>query len=380
MSSPISGKRYLPLDGIRGVAVALVIVHHAFYLTHATNRITALLVHLASSCWIGVDLFFVLSGYLITGILLRSKAEPGYFRIFYMRRFLRIFPLYYGCLLAAWVGAALIRPDTVGLFDFGWNLTYLANVRLALHGWAWRPVSHLWSLSVEEQFYLVWPTVILLLPRRRTALWIAALFGVFVTVRHILAAAIPLSADAVFGVLHLDGLLLGAALAALHLSRPRGESALTRAWVLFLGSAGILMLQARHSGALNWHVWQGIGYLNYSLVALCGAAWIAISVYPPERGAVNRLLSVRPLVQMGKYSYAMYVLHYPLDTALRALQLHPSSVYGTIVYTLALGAASFAAALLTWKAIEERCIRLKDRRFGYGAAPQPQTAEAVTAR
>lgn len=380
MSPPASGKRSLPLDGIRGIAVALVIVHHAFYLTHATNRITTLFVHLASSCWIGVDLFFVLSGYLITGILLRSKGESGYFRIFYMRRFLRIFPLYYGCLFTAWLAATIVRPDLIAGFDFGWNLTYLANVRLALHGWAWRPVSHLWSLSVEEQFYLVWPTVILLLPRRRTALWIAGLFGVFAAVRHLLAAAIPLSADTVFGLLHLDGLLLGAALAALHLSRPRAESARTAAGTILLGSAGILLLQARHSGALNWHLWQGVGYLNYSLVALCGAAAIALSVYSPERGAVNRFLSMRPLVEMGKYSYAMYVLHYPLDTALRALHLHPSSVYGTIVYTLALGAGSFAAALLTWKAIEERCIRLKDRRFVYGAAPEPEMAGAATAR
>lgn len=380
MSSPVPGKRYLPLDGVRGIAVALVIIHHAFYLTHATNRITTLLVRLASSCWIGVDLFFVLSGYLITGILLRSKGESGYFRIFYMRRFLRIFPLYYGCLLTAWLAAALVRPDAIPRFDFGWNLTYLANLRLALHGWAWRPVSHLWSLSVEEQFYLVWPTIILLLPRRRMALWIACLFGVFAAVRYVLAAAIPLSADAVFGVLHLDGLLLGAALAALHLPRPRAESARTKAWAVFLAAAGILLVEARNTGALNWHLWHGVGYLNYSLVALCGAAAIALSVYSPEHGVLNRLLAMRPLVEMGKYSYAMYVLHYPLDTALRALHLHPSSVYGTIVYTLALGAGSFAAALITWKLIEERCIRLKDRLYVYAAAPEPEMAEAVTAR
>src|ERR1051326_5357564 len=216
MSSPNLSKRNLPLDGIRGIAIALVIIHHGFFGAKPSGALSTFVARLAASCWVGVDLFFVLSGFLITGILLKSRDSAGYFRIFYMRRFFRIFPLYYSCLAAALLVSAAFYSDVTPKLDLSWNLLYLANIRLALHGWAWRPVSHLWSLSVEEQFYLVWPTVIFLLPRRHTLSAISAIFVAFLALRQVFAFLIVGHREFVFGVLHLDGLLLGAALAALR--------------------------------------------------------------------------------------------------------------------------------------------------------------------
>jgi peptidoglycan/LPS O-acetylase OafA/YrhL len=147
------------LDGLRAVAVGAVMLQH-FWLGAGLFDFGAM----------GVRLFFVLSGFLITGILLKSRElldsgeqRPSFaLGRFYIRRFLRIFPLYYAVLLAAWL---LRLWGTRG--EMGWHLAYLTNVDLFLRGRWWGDISHFWSLAVEEQFYLVWPLVILLAPRRR---------------------------------------------------------------------------------------------------------------------------------------------------------------------------------------------------------------------
>ena len=120
--------------------------------------------------WIGVDLFFVLSGFLITGILYDAKGGPHYFRNFYMRRSLRIFPLYYAFLILIFAVMPLLRAsgaDHVGKQVWMW--TYLSNVLFARVGWEGMPAhtTHLWSLAIEEQFYLLWPLLVWLASRRR---------------------------------------------------------------------------------------------------------------------------------------------------------------------------------------------------------------------
>lgn len=99
--------------------------------------------------WAGVDLFFVLSGFLITRILAESRGARNYFRVFYVRRFLRIFPLYYASLLL------LVVLFGVGARESAWYWLYASNVRMTLDGWPAAPISHFWSLAVEEQYYLV---------------------------------------------------------------------------------------------------------------------------------------------------------------------------------------------------------------------------------
>ena len=170
----VEAQRLPPLDGVRGLAVLAVMISHFYGLNRLkdllwTDRIYATL---TDGGWIGVDLFFVLSGFLITGILYDSKGGEGYFRSFYMRRVLRIFPLYYGFLFVVFVVAPLLvqpRPnDLQWLIDHQWwYWLYIPNFLGATFTNHVPPYTgHLWSLAIEEQFYICWPLVVFLCSRR----------------------------------------------------------------------------------------------------------------------------------------------------------------------------------------------------------------------
>lgn len=367
--------RNLCLDGIRGIAIALVIVHHAFANVAVSSAFMAWIVSLTRSAWVGVDLFFVLSGYLITGILLRSRDRRGYFRIFYMRRFFRIFPLYYSC-LALLVAVWFVSPGLRSSLALPWNFFYLANVHFALAAWTWPPISHLWSLSVEEQFYLIWPALIFLMPRRRTLAAILALFCGFVLFRQGVAMGGGANATLIYAVFHLDGLLVGAALAALHLAAPDARRGRSAAWAILAGASAALVFECLRNRGLIWSSWKGLEYLNYSLVAVAGAALIGVSIYSDAGAWVNRIFRWPVLTALGKYSYCIYILHYPIDFVCRKLHLHPAGFAATIPYAILLGGAAFGCAAITWKFLEEPCIRLKDRLFTYEAAVGGRAAAA----
>ena len=152
--------RIRPLDGLRGLAVLAVVLYHATLLAPGTGATGRTLLAAARLGWAGVDLFFVLSGFLITRLLVESRGADNYFRVFYARRLLRIFPLYYVSLL---VLVLLFRvPGGESL----WYWLYASNVKATLSGWPSAPLSHFWSLAVEEQYYLVWPLAVSLLSRR----------------------------------------------------------------------------------------------------------------------------------------------------------------------------------------------------------------------
>ena len=171
-----SGRKHFPeLDGLRGIAILLVLATHYQMAIPAHTAAERALKNILAHGWAGVDLFFVLSGFLITGILYDSKGQSNYFRNFYGRRTLRIFPLYYGFLAVVLIGliaTATARHWNPSLPQFRnlwslqpWLWTYTFNIACALgHGSA--HLGQLWSLSVEEQFYLVWPLVICFFPRR----------------------------------------------------------------------------------------------------------------------------------------------------------------------------------------------------------------------
>ena len=367
-----AGARNVSLDGIRGIAIALVIFYHAFGDVTTTSHWAAPIVWAANSGWVGVDLFFVLSGYLITGILLQTRDRSGYFRIFYMRRFFRIFPLYYSYLFFLFLVARVhVKWRAINLL---WHVFYLSNVSMALHDSS-ALVSHLWSLSVEEQFYLVWPALILLVPRRHTIAVIGALFCLLVVIRQWFGM-VSANNYVVYGILHLDGLLLGSALAVFHRSSPRLPRAATAAWAVLLIAGGILFTEVFHNRGLIWWSWRGSQYLNYSLVAVAGVALVAATVYSGAHSRINHALTFRPLVALGKYSYAMYILQTPLDAEFRIFHVHQYGVPGAILYTILLGGASFVCALGTWKVLERPCLELKERWFPY---PSPATRRPVMA-
>ncbi|MBS0244284.1 MAG: acyltransferase, partial [Proteobacteria bacterium] len=166
------------LDGIRGLAVIMVLLFHFICAATPLNNIEALVIRFFNYGAYGVELFFVLSGFLITGILYDARSKPNYFKNFYIRRTLRIFPLYYGVLFLTFVVAPLIPwlsgPTLSYMAEHqAWAWLYATNVFIAIKGyWAYAYLEHFWSLSVEEHFYLFWPFLVYWLapsPRRLMA-------------------------------------------------------------------------------------------------------------------------------------------------------------------------------------------------------------------
>lgn len=380
------GPSHLPaLDGVRGVAALMVMLHHfaldPAVVTPAALRVVAPL----RLAWCGVDLFFVLSGFLITRVLLAARGSPGYYRRFFVRRALRIFPLYYATLLGVLVVApALLPAVTAAPLDAhqGWLWLYLTNVASVLRGTgvftnAHFDVNHFWSLAIEEQFYLVWPAVVArcgarALPRACALGLAAGLATRFALLRG------DVSSQALYALTpcRLDGLLLGAAMAS-AMASDAGRRALHRAapWALAAGGAGVAWIVSRHGPAFWTRAMMGPGY---SLVALLFAGVVAHVVTRPE-ALPARALAHPALVAVGARSYGLYVLHrvgvvravVPLEpTAMGRALLGPAAPLeraepvGLAVFMLLSVAVSFAAAEVSLRALERPFLRLKDRLAG----------------
>ncbi len=324
--------RQIPaLDGLRGIAIAAVMVFHFTLYGPYSNALMRGLpaigpaLHLAMAGWGGVDLFFVLSGYLITAILLRTKAAPGYFRRFYARRVLRIFPLYY---LFLAVGIALSsRLPPAWSAEGSWQLwlwTYLTNFKIGSAGWSSVPraYEHFWSLAVEEQFYLLWPLLVFKLDERRLARVCGAMIAFALLFR---VDAVLLLEEPVLGYVstlgRVDELAAGGLLATLLVIRGREEAArqLPARWLLALGGGALTGL------ALLWWQRDGLSHLDPVVVVLgptllagLASAAVAVCVTWGESNRLARLLTFAPLRWMGRVSYGLYVLHTPVLVTLFA--------------------------------------------------------------
>jgi peptidoglycan/LPS O-acetylase OafA/YrhL len=326
--------RKLELDGLRAFAFLAVFLHHAFGLP---------------MMWAGVDLFFVLSGYLITGILLKDRDRPDYFRRFYARRFLRIFPPYYLVLLVVF---ALTYPGWRS--DWYVYAAYVSNVRSALSPQVGSPdLAPMWSLAIEEQFYLLFPPLVFVLSTRRltSALWLV------VALAFACRLSFTLAFDSHWPVYYLlparaDLLAGGALLAVTERERP----AWFRRWAprgVWLSAASLLLfvalsaLPSFRTGA-NSLLFNSVGY---GLVGL-GMTGLVAS-FASMRG--HRLLAPfrsAPLVFLGTISYMMYLCH------LTVLNHTPGTgaARAAVAFTLVVG---FSA--LSWFAFEKPLQALKDR-------------------
>jgi len=296
------------LDGIRGLAILLVLIYHLgnsvaveFGLPRAF-RVTGL-------GWVGVDLFFVLSGFLITGILYDSKGNSHYFKNFYMRRALRIFPLYFSALLfllllrTAWPSLGLY-----GTSSDAWLWAYLTNVVMAVNGaGAFGLMDHFWSLAIEEQFYLVWPFVVFSLDRAGAMRVAFAMCLVAPLLRILLAFTTDNSiAIYVLSPTRMDALAMGALLAL----ATRGQDAVDvrtlvrpAAWTA-LGVLMVLMAIVALSDDVSAHS-QAMQTVGLSLVALLGGTAIVLALASPAR----HLFEHGVMRWFGKYSYGLYVWH-----------------------------------------------------------------------
>ena len=320
--------------------------------------------------WIGVQLFFVLSGFLITGILLDARNAPDYYRSFFVRRVLRIFPLYYATLLVLFVllpalgllPSSFKRDTMVELSHWA----YFSNWYGAFHpGEA--AVSHFWSLAVEEQFYLLWPFVIY----RRSAEWVMRLcFAIAAAALSLRVAMLLTGTPGIYTFLatRMDALALGGATAAAF----RVPSAAS--WTLnhrrFLLGASLLSLVAGAAISRGYYFTDpmtlsvGLTFLAVAFALLVAAGAAADHLGPAGWLGVLRWTFLR---RVAKYSYAMYVLSVPLHflvgkPLLSALGLDPgNSVVVGFTYIIVGTALSFLAAAASFHLLEVHFLNLKDR-------------------
>jgi len=361
------------LDGVRGLAILLVLLHHFVGQTTATNSFEAAAIWLCSYGSLGVDLFFVLSGYLITGILYDSRPKPLYFRSFYIRRVLRIFPLYYGVLAIVF----FVVPAIPGLRDSeiaalrdhqAWAWLYGVNVYLAIQGrWALSYIEHFWSLAVEEHFYLVWPLIVWLLAGKRRVFLTVSLAIAAVSLGGRAVASLSGASPVVTTVLtpfQLDALLLGAFL-AVYLRRPDAEAAARRALTaMALGGGALLLLQFSLSHFLEVGLqMRSLRGGAFHMVLTAVLLWALVA---SPSSISSRFFCSHPMIALGKYSYGLYVYHHFLSFYFtrHGTEFTLASVVGShtgAVAIQALGgmAVSMAIAWLSYEFFEKYFLQLK---------------------
>ena len=343
------------LDALRAFAVMAVMFNHFYGKEHG--------IEVPWGEW-GVKLFFVLSGFLITGILLRSRTladtsrnnRKFQLRQFYARRALRIFPLFYSVVIfAAVIG---IRPIRETLF---WHLTYASNIFYSLqNGWA-GPASHLWSLAVEEQFYLFWPLLILYLPEKYLLPTIVAAIAI-TPIYKIVGYFLGFNELSLFVLVIacLDSLGLGALLALYRFKRPEHFVQLARATKY--NGAGLILVAA----ALATYLFKSSGYIldvaNAFMISLF-FAWLIHRVAVGFEGATGALMRAKPLLYLGQISYGLYIFHkftsVIVPRGLAVLHLHLPE--DAALQAALLIAFNILLASCSWYLLERPINRLKSR-------------------
>ncbi|MCA8998212.1 MAG: acyltransferase [Planctomycetaceae bacterium] len=367
------GSHSVPLDGIRGLAVLLVLCYDCLKLAPSGNPLIFAARKFCSIGWTGVDLFFVLSGFLITGILLDTKGLPHYWRSFISRRSLRIFPLYFATL----IGVFLIAPAICGAFfpqsdamaaldsvskDQGWYWIYGQNWLYAFRQ-SWpqeRVLSHFWSLAIEEQFYLVWPFIVCVLCRRKL-LWTCLTLSACALVWRIclLTEGVPGVVTYVSTFTRLDSLCAGAMMAILI--REPGTVRRWGPWLPKLAGTCVVLLLGTD---LLFPVLSSQSFSAYSvghsLLAVTYAMVIGAAMVVPSQHLLARGFSAWPLLTLGKYSYAIYVVHRFVHSGVQRFDWTalPEPIQGGVIFAATV-LGSLGVAMVSWYLLEQPFLKLK---------------------
>jgi peptidoglycan/LPS O-acetylase OafA/YrhL len=366
-TAPVSSPRrvHLPaLDGMRGIGVLLVLVVHFSGIRpvapYGHSVAEPVLDFLAFA--FGIPLFFVLSGFLITGILLEARDKPGYFRNFFARRILRIFPLYYGVLAILFVfhpawGRALGATSSPR-----WLWMYVSNIESARHEHlTYGYLGHFWTLAVEEQYYLVWPFIVLAF-RPRKLLAVCAVLGVSsLILRIVLTAGWKHTVGAyVLTPCQLDPLCTGGALAVLVRKWPLARFRVFARFAVF-GSLAAYVLLGWYKQPRTYRQ-QVVGRPLLSCFLFGGVILLAIG----ESGFFRRVLGARPLTFLGKYSYGLYVFHYIL-LPFFSMCFPPAEIgrslgsprAGVVISILLSIIGTLVVAIASYELFEKRFLQLK---------------------
>ena len=357
------------LDGLRGVAILVVMVHRFW-----PRSDESLAADLAGAGWAGVDLFFVISGFLIAGILLDTRGEQDCFRNFYARRVLRIFPLYYlfvgGVLLAFWSNPAF-RSDAGSPF---WYLLHLGNVPEGVLGndvpYFLGPV---WSLAIEEQFYLTFPWLVYLLDRRRLTMVLLALLALAPALRLVTMLAYPDRERIQYLVTfcRLDtiaiGCLLALALRAVDVERARPW--LTRSATVVVGVAALIAVLTGLDRTTPFG-----RTLGYSVVAF-GCASLVMLVILSRGERSTDALRWSWLRYFGKLCFGLYLLHRPADTLVSAAAERLAIDGAQLSLIPVKVAVALVLASVSWFLLERPFMALKDR---FSSARHPAARGSAT--
>ena len=369
-NSPV---RILELDGLRGIAIALVIMRH--YIHHPT-----LLLLGPQWGWVGVNLFFVLSGFLITSILLRLTDQPGALKVFYARRSLRLFPLYFLALLVYFVASASVgtpQPGKTVLLYISFLQAFLpppiTHLKIVPHpDWVVMGLGVLWSLSVEEYFYILWgPLVAFTRARRGPLLTILALILLLTPWARYFYPD-PKGGQELF-LAQMDSLAAGCFVSILWQDHgPRWRTNLQRHAPRLYGCVAALIALAVWidfaTGITKRSVFDQriFNATDYTVLWLAWSLWLLVTLaVSGTSGMLPRFLRLPLLRWLGRISYCLYVVHYPIYLALRNYVPHSVALIAGLV-------ASLGISALSWRYFEGPIARWKQHAFRYPMASQPE--------
>jgi len=368
------------LDGIRGLAVLLVVLYH--FIPEEAGEISAFW-RWAQIGWIGVDLFFVLSGFLITGILLEEREQPRYFLNFYARRTLRIFPLYYAVLFATLVAVpglfSALGIEPTGTRGFGkawkdlsevrsnqaWLWLYVSNFAAIFRGIEWRGFAHFWSLAVEEHFYLVWPAVVLWLkPSKLRSACVGLMVFALVTRCASLLTGWGTLACYFLTPCRIDTLAMGAAIAVIFREPTTHHRLRSSAFLVFPVGLGLIAWMFAREGKPTYDS-TVVATIGFSLIAIFWTSTLVLALTSAKSSLLARFLSSPFMQFFGKYSYAIYIFNRLLIVPVRLL-VRPEMLaerigfHGSILVQIVVGVSiNVAIALISWHAFEKHFLSLK---------------------
>jgi len=366
------GKHLNFLDALRGVAVSYVLLYHFLPKTTSLSN-DSFLYQIWDTFWLmgwsGVDLFFVLSGFLITGILHKSKTKKNYFKNFYIRRFFRIFPAYYALIILSYL---FNNNESVSVFHW----LYFSNfdVELAIEFNLFLCVA--WSLSIEEQYYLFYPTLVYYLSDKR---WIQVLMGFIVLsislrfLGHYLDFFSP--RQMYHNTLaHFDGIALGGLIRMMILNYDSYKKILRSyanftpllliAAVALSYYCGVKVLEnsVLPDGTVHLeHVsfYPNMYLFGYTLNSLLFGGIILWCIF--KGGFVLKFFSSSILRNIGKYSYAMYLFQYPVYILFNVLSKNAGISFNPIIKAALLFTSVYLAARLSWLMLESPMNKIKER-------------------
>jgi peptidoglycan/LPS O-acetylase OafA/YrhL len=379
-----SSTRIPALDGLRGLAILLVLVAHSFtdfYFVHhpGLNQ----MVRMSRLFWCGVDLFFVLSGFLIGGILLDAKESPDYFKTFYMRRVYRILPLYFLVVVVAYL---TFQAGQVGLLQGEWKklfsgeipwwpfLTFTQNISMALAGpfIGRNGLNPTWSLAVEEQFYLTLPLIVRFVSKRRLVPIVAGTIAGAALLRLLVALYLPSRMYATYLLTPCRADALGAGVLTAIVVRDRRVwqyLQIHRRWLYAV--AGILLVILLRIDLSSFETYSPKLYgAEYSIFAAFFASLLLIAISGSD-WFVKTVFCNPALTRLGLIAYATYLFHRATIHIAAVLMGNTPKTAAFFLLSKFLGiVAAVALAQISWIWFEKPLIR-RGHRYRYSDVPAP---------